>query len=361
MSIFDGISNVVLPIVLIVAGALVILLQDGFIEAVLNSTALLFVLEIDDMLPTILDLDGVSIVRNYLIKECLDEFKVVMATIENDQRKQTNVQTMMRRLESAGVEPIEFSDMLLTNAKESGNDIPGTSTFAPYQVLRSDDKNETESLDISNSNFITRHCLLKRIEWAYTIGFPTSTDARIGYLKMWKLGEEEPYEVIEKGLRGESYQKSAEEPKVDITCTHQPTEDKFHLNLVEIMENYNKIDDPSKEDKEKMRKNVDRLNQTYSIHGVFMITAFEMSEAVLKLRVCGSKTPQGFADAMDYYSMWDLDTSAARLLREKQPLYDRLEENGIGRLGSVSKLEQTPEMEGPKEIDDDEYGEHKGV
>lgn len=53
----DVVVNTILPSVLIVAGAFVILGQDSFIEAVLNTAALLFIPEIDDSLPALLGFD----------------------------------------------------------------------------------------------------------------------------------------------------------------------------------------------------------------------------------------------------------------------------------------------------------------
>ena len=73
-TVMDMVSNSVFPFILIIAGAIVILKAEEFIDAVLNSAALLFILEIDEMLPGVLDLDSSQIVRNCLISECFEEY-----------------------------------------------------------------------------------------------------------------------------------------------------------------------------------------------------------------------------------------------------------------------------------------------
>jgi hypothetical protein len=54
----------------------------------------------------------------------------------------------------------------------------------------------------------------------------------------------------------------------------------------------------------------------YHLEGVFIITAFKMSSAVLNLRLCGSYNADNFLKAFDYYGLWDISPSAQRLLRE---------------------------------------------
>jgi hypothetical protein len=73
-TVMDMVSNSVFPFILIIAGAIVILTAEEFIDSVLNSAALLFILEIDEMLPGVLDLDSSQIVRNCLISECFEEY-----------------------------------------------------------------------------------------------------------------------------------------------------------------------------------------------------------------------------------------------------------------------------------------------
>ena len=70
----DYIVNGVLPIVLLVSGFFVIWGQQSYIEAVLNTAALLFVPMIDDELPQVLGFRPESIVKNFLIHEAMEEF-----------------------------------------------------------------------------------------------------------------------------------------------------------------------------------------------------------------------------------------------------------------------------------------------
>jgi hypothetical protein len=67
----DVVVNTILPSVLIVAGVFVILGQDSFIEAVLNTAALLFIPEIDDSLPSLLGFDEKGMFSLIIFPLCL--------------------------------------------------------------------------------------------------------------------------------------------------------------------------------------------------------------------------------------------------------------------------------------------------
>ena len=54
LQIIDSIVNIVIPVVLVVSGIIVIVQEKDFITDVLNTTALLFIPEIDDILPKLL-------------------------------------------------------------------------------------------------------------------------------------------------------------------------------------------------------------------------------------------------------------------------------------------------------------------
>lgn len=74
LQMMDFIVNAILPSLLIISGFFVILGQEEFIEAVLNTAALLFIPEIDDQLPSLLGFDQKSIVKNFLIHEAMREY-----------------------------------------------------------------------------------------------------------------------------------------------------------------------------------------------------------------------------------------------------------------------------------------------
>merc|ERR1740124_1441101 len=50
--------------------------------------------------------------------------------------------------------------------------------------------------------------------------------------------------------------------------------------------------------------------EKHSLEGLFIITTFQMSEDVIKLRVCGSYNKKNFLKAFDYYSLWDVTDEA---------------------------------------------------
>jgi hypothetical protein len=213
-AIMDYVSNLVLPIVLWVAGFIVIGLQTDYIEAVMNSAALLFILDIDDLLPDLVHLDPTSVVRNYLIAEALialkdvHEYMVVESERPSLSEAQKKVDRMKTRFETMGIRSIQFADMFLTNTPESGT--TSDVVFAPYAI-----QGCHNYPDVTNSNFVNSNCLFSRIEWQYTSGFAFTTEPRIGLLRVWKLGENEPYVV-----RGnvDTPDKDEEEPVV-VTIT----------------------------------------------------------------------------------------------------------------------------------------------
>jgi hypothetical protein len=53
------------------------------------------------------------------------------------------------------------------------------------------------------------------------------------------------------------------------------------------------------------------------LEGVYLITAFELSDAIFKLRVVGSKTARNFKKAMGHYCLWDIDVDSQRLLARR--------------------------------------------
>ena len=117
------------------------------------------------------------------------------------------------------IEPIEFSDMLLTNTPESGSVESKGITFQPYEVigesmdekilydtglrLRGEGRSRkrprkkttvrTRTIEgddgqqIANKRSVTSDCLLRKIEWQYTKGFDDTCQPRIGHLKLTKL------------------------------------------------------------------------------------------------------------------------------------------------------------------------------
>ena len=147
-----------------------------------------------------------------------------------------------------------------------------------------------------------------------------STNPRIGWLKMWKLGEKDPYVVSQFGLQGAVKVKPVvvDDPHEAVLIGNpHDVSTELHPNIMqELMVKYS--DEAVKHapaQRKKRNDALDEMNEIYRIDGVYMITSFEMSEAILRLRICGSKTATDFMSALDCYSLWDLDNSAERLLK----------------------------------------------
>lgn len=261
LQMMDLLMSAIIPLVLTVAGFLVIYLEESFIEGVLNSTALLFIPEIDDQLPFILGLRTEEIVKNFLVAESITRFDAIADL------KDTDFSASELEKITCGV---QFSDFYLTNTPEQGNS-DGT-PFQPFKVI-ADTNNMGHQID--PSSFVTVDCLLKRIEWKYTTGYPRTTNPRIGYLHLTKINDE----------------------------------------VVEIV----RKDDPM--------GIVGIEDHSHSLHGLFIITTFQMSEDILKLRVCGSYNPPDFLKALNCYSLWDVNAEAKSAISALPP--DKGEEDGF--------------------------------
>jgi hypothetical protein len=221
ISTIDFIVNGILPIIIALCGFLVVLQAESFLEGVLNAVALIFITEIDDQLPKLLELDKKDIVQGFLIDQAMEEYKN---------------QDLLEEIPS-----IEFSDMHITNTPESGSIPTSGVTFQPYEVkgyaedevegtikdifidalsnrtvLRKDmrisyapDKmtfgNTEKAKDavaekhrkgdmgqqVANKRSVTVHCLLRKIEWQYTGDpkrqFEAASSPRIGHLILHKI------------------------------------------------------------------------------------------------------------------------------------------------------------------------------
>ena len=222
-----------------------------FLDGVLNSVALIFIAEIDDHLPRLLELDIKDIVQGFLIDQAIEEYDIL-----------SDPHTF-----SKSVRSIEFSDMFLTNTQESGS-IPSKGvTFQPYEVFGDQEEprqqvvvngtvveqtvdggevhGSTISLgvmfrsrkltgnrgqQVANKRSVTADCLLRKVEWQYTKGYDRTCQPRIGHLRLTKLND----------------------PK----------------NIIDI--------------KGKNREDDVKLRPFFSITGVFIITCFSMSDDILR-------------------------------------------------------------------------------
>jgi hypothetical protein len=207
---------------------------------------------------------------------------------------------------------------------------------------------------VSNSNYITSDWLLRRVEWTYTKGFPLSSKPRIGLLIIWKLGDEDtkPYVVSDisdrRGGTGSKAQTIAIGPHSDVVI-HDPHSLSTELYADQIQQIMVKCNDEEilNGDKQLRRKRdgaLDELNETHCIEVVYNITCFEMSDAIIRLCVCGSSSAGQFSSAMQYYSLWDTDPGAVRPLN-KMSLNPEPEAKTPERSGDVDSMSNSPAYE----------------
>jgi hypothetical protein len=252
MAIMDFLVNSALPILLPFSGFILILSQDDFIDAVLNVTALLFIPEIDDQLSLILGVHDEDIITNFLIAKAVTDF--------DDFRKMPAEQLCLKTIKERNmVCDGQFGDFYITNLPEEGNVPQKGVCYQPYQVTKCVGGYGHQ---IDPSTVVTTACLLKKIVWKFTTGFPRATSPRVGFLQLHKINGE----------------------------------------IVEI------------ERKEDPTGFIGLNPHSHTLEGMFIITCFQMSEDVIKLRVCGSYNPNDFLKAFDYYSLWDMTDEAVSLV-----------------------------------------------
>ena len=76
--------SIVIPFDLSYFGFIIILCEKGYISAVLNCLALLFIPDIDDQLPKILGCRDDDIIKNSLIKESMVDFDDIIHIPEDE-------------------------------------------------------------------------------------------------------------------------------------------------------------------------------------------------------------------------------------------------------------------------------------
>jgi hypothetical protein len=173
----DVIVNIFIPSILVVIGFLVVIQdREGFINAVLNTAALLFIPEIDDKLPALLGYEEKAIVEDFLIGEAKRQYDYYA----NCQDSEIFPLIIRDRL------GVQFNDFFVTNSLERGRSHQDFALYQPY-IVRPNKVNK-RSNEIDPSNFITEDCLLKKIEWKFTHwNKDDTTKPRVGYLKLHKL------------------------------------------------------------------------------------------------------------------------------------------------------------------------------
>lgn len=280
LQMLDFFVNQYLTVIILFAGFFVILMQEDYIEAVMNTAALLFIGEIDDHLPRLLGMKEKAIIKNYLIYQSIKEYERVSRMSEK------MIKHEFTKVSSQNI-GIPFCDYYLTNTEEQSSYPESGINYTPYQIRVG--KNGSGH-QIDASNFITVKCLIKEIIWSYNCGgkYTLSSKPRIGYLKIVKYNGEE-LTIIRDNAGCDSIQVS----------------DVRHV-----------------------------------LKGLFIITSFEMSNDISRLRICGSPNAKHFLNALKYYSLWGLSDNAKKTLERDAKQISLQEKRGMPMTGSFfSKFE----------------------
>jgi hypothetical protein len=206
-----------------------------------------------------------AIVKNFLIHESMKEYDSLCKSEDENKREEK-----MAEYEFEGM-GVQFEDCFLTNMTETGTDAPEGYLYQPFQVSSSE-----YGYQIDPSTYVTEKCLIKKLTIKYT-KFGNTTHPRIGYMEIDLLDDTKDPIIIKR-----------------------PDNDQVELDEENVV----------------------------VLDGVYVITSFQMSNDVLRLRVCGSKEAVNFEKAFDYYSLWGLNKRAKKLLKKainssKQKVYAR--------------------------------------
>lgn len=231
--------------------------SDSFIESVLNTAALLFIPEIDDQLPELLGYSEPVIYKNYLVFRALEEYDALSRVSDNAIKEK-----YLKKIDEAiGV---QFSDFYLTNWPEQGSSAEDGFHFKPHQVVPGKMSNGIQNgHSIHPTEFVTSACLIRKITWSYSTGYEYTIKPRIAYLRLEMINGD----VVEINMKADS-------------------------------------------------DNVGVDDDQYHLQGAFIITSFQMSGAILRLRLCGSYNAGDFLKAFEYYSLWDISKSAQKMLQK---------------------------------------------
>uniref|UniRef100_A0A6S8YY72 Uncharacterized protein n=1 Tax=Chaetoceros debilis TaxID=122233 RepID=A0A6S8YY72_9STRA len=256
LQMIDFIVNVVMPLVLVVIGWYLVSIQDNYIDAVIMTTALLFISEIDDQLPALVGLNKEVIVVNYLIREAKIDYNAYQGfSVEDiDNMIGSDVKKSARNLFGGGMQQstksrgVDFNDFFITNSIDDHEN----TMYKPFSVIRSDYGHELDP-----SDFISHECLLQSVEWRYTD--TSKIKPTLSYLRLVKMTGSVVEIDFSNGKRGESFR----------------------------------------------------------MDGAFIITHFVTSSTYIStLRLCGSESCSSLLKALDYYSLWELSSDARSMLKK---------------------------------------------
>jgi len=254
LQMIDFVVNVILPLVLVFIGWYLVSIQDNYIDAVIMTTALLFISEIDDQLPALVGLNTEVIVGNFLIREAKIDYNAYVGLSDEDIHKMIgggendDYDVEMQKASNASSRGVDFNDFFITNSVDDHEN----TMYKPFSVIKSDYGHELDP-----SDFISHECLLQSVEWRYTDN--SKIKPTLSYLRLVKMTGSVVEIDFSNGERGESFR----------------------------------------------------------IDGAFIITHFVTSSTYIStLRLCGSESPASLLKALDYYSLWELSSDARSMLKK---------------------------------------------
>lgn len=251
--VLDWAANVILPLLVAVASFLIVALEPSPIEGVLNSVALVFIQEIDDLIPTFLVANANHIIDTYILQHAINESYNLTKDMYG------NLKHMHCHSD------IEYSDMIVTNMGERGSKPSNYHFFGPFGIQI-----------FGTLPDVQPQCLFKEISWIYQPPFTEGENpkaslctGKIGYLRLVKLMDNEIIEFeSSKLIEGIDRSQFDGSVKGVYIITDFETEDEGDGRAC----------------------------------------------SVAKLRICGSRTKKDFKRAMEYYSLWEISKAAAYLL-----------------------------------------------
>mmetsp|Transcript_34272 Transcript_34272/g.114403 ORF Transcript_34272/g.114403 Transcript_34272/m.114403 type:complete len:531 (+) Transcript_34272:35-1627(+) len=140
----DLMANVVIPLVLLPVGFLLIVQSEGYVDAVLNATALLFIPALDDELPRLAGIDVQSVIQNFLVAVAIKELE------------ETVLDNSASAPPATDAERPKLYDHALTGTS------PLSGSCTPYLVRTTLDSAEPA---VFQSSIATPECLFSRIEF----------------------------------------------------------------------------------------------------------------------------------------------------------------------------------------------------
>mmetsp|Transcript_19406 Transcript_19406/g.47930 ORF Transcript_19406/g.47930 Transcript_19406/m.47930 type:complete len:295 (+) Transcript_19406:1516-2400(+) len=256
---------------------------------------------------TLLGYSVSDIVANYLVKLSMIELDSRIKYMRNEDIKGLSDIKRLNQKVKARFD-LQFGDYYLTNQQEQGS-IGGT-IFQPFNFKLTKprvEKGVREDLGgymVSPTSVVTESSLIKKIEWRYTY-YPKTTNPRIGEVKLTML-------------------KKVDGKHVELAIGE--TED-WRLDGVKLDSDW------------------------HVLEGLFIVTNFQMSSDIRRLRLCGSEgsnSAEDFLDAFKYYALWNISPGARDIIRKMKDEEKRERRNRV-KQETVEKIEtaKTTQSESP--------------